>query len=187
MTRNLAGMPCTGNTLSQLRHDVIRTPNVRAIDLVRQGRIYCTSLYGATDEPDRLSLPSARNNLQLLPGNTATPHLSVLVYRTTRPKGTLLISIDGYFVAETLFAIRTLPLVYFQVGNTLMSKSGQILTPAQLPAGKREFITSPDWSYRLVIVTRRGHCSATSCITTGGVCWFACCLLWRPHFCVTGY
>lgn len=156
VTRNLAGMPCTGNTLSQLRHDVIRTPNVRAIDLVRQGRIYCTSLYGATDEPDRLSLPSARNNLQLLPGNTATPHLSVLVYRTTRPKGTLLISIDGYFVAETLFAIRTLPLVYFQVGNTLMSKSGQILTPAQLPAGKREFITSPDWSYRLVIVTPTG-------------------------------
>ena len=34
-TQNLAGMPCTDSTLSQLRNYVIRTPNVRAIDLIR--------------------------------------------------------------------------------------------------------------------------------------------------------
>lgn len=152
-TQNLAGMPCTDSTLSLLRNYVISTPNVRAIDLALHDRIYCTSLYGVTDEPDKILPPFSRSTLQLLPGNTATPHLSVLIYRKTWSHGTLLISIDGYFITEAILAINTLPSVYFQVGDTLMSKSGKILQLAQLPAGKRDITTSPNWSYRLITVT----------------------------------
>ncbi|EGT5658720.1 cyclic diguanylate phosphodiesterase [Citrobacter braakii] len=174
-TRNLAGMPCTGSTLSQLRNYVIRTPNVRAIDLVRQGRIYCTSLYGVTDEPDRVSPPLSHNTLQLLQGNSATPHLSVLVYRKIWSQGTLLISIDGYFIAETLFVINTLPHIYFQVGDTLMSKSGKILTLAQLPAGKRDVFASPDRPYRLITVTSTDILFSNIVHNYQG--WLLCCLL----------
>lgn len=174
-TQNLAGMPCTGSTLSQLRNYVIRTPNVRAIDLVRQGHIYCTSLYGVTDEPDKVSPPLSRNTLQLLQGNSATPHLSVLVYRKIWSQGTLLISIDGYFIAETLFVINTLPHIYFQVGDTLMSKSGKILTLAQLPAGKRDVFISPDRPYRLITVTSTDILFSNIVHNYQG--WLLCCLL----------
>lgn len=174
-TQNIAGMPCTGSTLSLLRNYVIRTPNVRAIDLVRQGRIYCTSLYGVTDEPDRISPPLSRNTLQLLQGNTATPHLSVLMYRKIWSQGTLLISIDGYFIAETLFVINTLPHIYFQVGDTLMSKSGKILTLTQLPAGKRDVFTSPDRPYRLITVTSTDILFNNIVHNYQG--WLLCCLL----------
>ncbi|WHP81290.1 EAL domain-containing protein [Edwardsiella anguillarum] len=153
IAKNLAGRTYTESTYSLLRNSVICTPNVRAIDLVRQGHIYSTSLRVATDKPDRGSQLFAWDSLQLLPGSTATPYFPVLEYRTVWPQGILLIGIDGDFIAETLFMIHTLPLVYFQVGDVLISKSGQTLMSTQLPAGKREVVASPEWPYRLIAIT----------------------------------
>lgn len=152
-TKKHIGAACTNDTLTLLRHNVILTPNVRSIELAAKGHIYCASLYGPTVEVDNTNDVDTQGPLRLISGDTATPDLSVLLYRETTAQGSVIVGIDGYFIANTLFVIHTLPSAYFQVGKTLLSSQGEILTSAQLPVGQRDIIPSTTYPYQLVTVT----------------------------------
>lgn len=75
----LATRPCD-EILSELRLHVDKQPNVRTLALKNQGRVFCSSLYGATDhslDPGNF----VNERLRVDPGNRETPGSAILLYR----------------------------------------------------------------------------------------------------------
>ncbi|MBH3429768.1 CSS-motif domain-containing protein [Pseudomonas alkylphenolica] len=75
----LAGRPCE-DVLPELRHEVIKQPNVRSLALEQKESIFCSTLYGVTDiafgQGDYVN-----GRLRVDPGSPATPGSAILLYR----------------------------------------------------------------------------------------------------------
>ncbi|TDF82427.1 CSS-motif domain-containing protein [Pseudomonas sp. H9] len=75
----LTGQSCD-SILPQLREEAVRQPNVRSLALEKEGRIYCSTLYGATDiSIDPGSYVNGR--LRVYTSDRATPGSAILLYR----------------------------------------------------------------------------------------------------------
>ncbi|WP_164897284.1 CSS-motif domain-containing protein [Pseudomonas alkylphenolica] len=87
----LAGRPCE-EVLPELRHEVVKQPNVRSLALEQQGNIFCSTLYGATDitfgQGDFIN-----GRLRVDPGSPATPGSAILLYRLqSAPHGAIAVA-----------------------------------------------------------------------------------------------
>lgn len=151
-TQGLIGQTCSRNVVAKLKQQVIFIPNVRSITLANLDKIYCSSFYGSVSEKDSASL-YAQKKLLLLRGDSATPNLPVLFYRNENPQGAVIVGVDGYFIANTLDVIHTLPVSFFKVGKNYLTSSGEIVNESQLPIGKHYATPSSLYPYVLIAIT----------------------------------
>lgn len=95
------------------------------------------------------------NGLYLLAGDAVTPSLPVLFYSYKTAQGTVLVGVDGYFIANTLRVINTFPRVYFGVSGEILSAEGRV-TPkfSRMPQGYH--VITSDYGYTIIyIITKR--------------------------------
>lgn len=92
----LIGKPCE-QALFSLREQVALVAFVRTVSLASEGRIYCSSLFGAVDALDDPGIYTGRR-LLLMAGNRVRPNHPLLVVRTERAEGVVLSGIDGDYL-----------------------------------------------------------------------------------------
>ncbi len=88
--------PCE-QALFTLRQQVALVPFVRTVNLVGENGIYCNSLFGAIQWPDRLERYSG-GRLLLLAGNQVRAHHPLLALRDSHGKGAAFSTIDGEYL-----------------------------------------------------------------------------------------
>lgn len=141
------GKPCDDVAL-QLRHQVATVPDVRSVNLTRGNRIYCTSLFGDFDQ-DYDPSGYVQGQLDLMPGNPITPDRALIAYRMEGEGGSVLVSVDGYYLANTLRLMsREVPMM-LQVGQRWMSPNGRVLDGEPRLDGDRFSLASQRYVYRL--------------------------------------
>lgn len=126
-----AGTPCELVT-HDLRDQVTRRPFVRSTNLISNGSLYCSSLFGLAVEsvdPHRY----VDGMLRLMPGNPVTPDRALLVYRLDDGRRGALSTVDGYHLANALRLIGRGTGLVLQVGPAWMSADGKVhsSTPPQ--------------------------------------------------------
>ncbi len=118
------GRPCAEVELV-LREQVATVPFVRSVNLMDGGRLYCSSLFGAFEEPvDSAAYVAGR--LRLLAGNPVTPNHSLLVYREVVDERGALVAIDGRYLANVLQSVERGAFMQLLVGEQWMPRSGLV-------------------------------------------------------------
>ena len=118
----LAGRPCSDNLLL-LRKRVALEPFLRSINLVRQGIINCTSLFGPAREVDDGSRYTDRN-LLLMSGNLVRKNHPLLVVRQERGRDAALSAIDSSQLSFMLTLSSDPSELFLQVGSAWLDESG---------------------------------------------------------------
>ena len=143
----LLGQPCA-DAKQMLRRQVATVPDVRSVNLTLGKRIYCTSLYGEYDQ-DYDPSGYVQGQLDLLPGNPVTPDRALIVYRSLGEEGSVLVSIDGYYLHNTLRLMSRETPMAFQVGQRWMGSRGGVQDGAPRLEGDRFGIISQRYAYHL--------------------------------------
>lgn len=127
----LAGRPCSDNLLL-LRKRVALEPFLRSINLVRQGIINCTSLFGPAREVDDGSRYTDRK-LLLMSGNLVRKNHPLLVVRHERGRDAALSAIDSSQLSFMLTLSSDPSELFLQVGSAWLDESGHFQSaPPQL-------------------------------------------------------
>lgn len=153
---NLAEYDC-GKALPALYSEVVATPELRSLTLVRENRAYCSTLRG---ESGLLVMPGDYFNhrLRLEPGNDNTPDSAILYYRLQEyPYGVLAVA-DGKILQRVLQGIRAADNVHLQFGPTLIGASGEVQDSAPL-LDEHAYMSqvSPLYGYSVHIAYPPGH------------------------------
>ena len=120
----LAGQPCAQAQLT-LRDQVTRRPFVRSTNLIADGSLYCSSLFGAFSEPVNPG-DYVDGTLWLMAGNPVTPDRGLLIYRATEGDNGALSTVDGYHLANALRMIGASNEVRLQVGEAWLGADGKV-------------------------------------------------------------
>ena len=118
----LAGSPCDKVQL-RLRAEVTRNAFVRSTNLFLDNSLYCTSLFGAFDEPVNPA-DYVDGKLWLMDGNSVTPGHALLVYRASRDNRGAISTVDGDHLLTALRLIGPNEDLHIRVGNAWMGKDG---------------------------------------------------------------
>ena len=118
----LAGRSCSDNLLL-LRKRVALEPFLRSINLVRQGIINCTSLFGPAREVDDGSRYTDRK-LLLMSGNLVRKNHPLLVVRQERGRDAALSAIDSSQLSFMLTLSSDPSELFLQVGSAWLDESG---------------------------------------------------------------
>ncbi|PWU30449.1 cyclic diguanylate phosphodiesterase [Pseudomonas sp. RW407] len=144
-----AAGPCSAAELV-LREQVATVPFVRSVNLVRDDRVFCTSLFGAFDEPvDVAAFVDGR--LNLLPGNAVTPDFALIVYRLAEGRDGVLAAVDGRYLSNVLQLVDQRSDLVIQVGPRWMDEAGEVHegTPDAFPLAETRQ-ASTRFPYRVV-------------------------------------
>jgi len=120
----LAGSPCDQAQLT-LRAQVTRNAFVRSTNLFRHNSLYCTSLFGAFDEPVNPG-DYTDGKLWLMDGNSVTPGHSLLVYRASDGDRGAIATVDGDHLLTALRLIGPDEDLQIRVGDVWMGKDGVV-------------------------------------------------------------
>ncbi|EJM18304.1 EAL domain-containing protein [Pseudomonas sp. GM21] len=145
----LAGKNCNDVKLA-LREQVTRRPFVRSASLVWDDTIYCSSLFG--DSQEKITAGDyAQGRLLLMSGNPVTPNTALLVYRLSEGKQGALTTLDGYHLSNVLRLIGRKTLLLLQVGPNWLSADGQVHKAPlpTLPVAESE-LTSSRYGFTVV-------------------------------------
>ncbi|MFM5509574.1 EAL domain-containing protein [Aeromonas rivipollensis] len=118
----LVNRPCAGNLL-QLRKRVALEPFLRSVNLVRDGVINCTSLFGPVHEVDDRSVYT-QNKLLLMRGNKVSQDHPLLVVRHDHGRDAVLSAIDSTQLSFVLAMSSDTSELYLQVGSAWIDESG---------------------------------------------------------------
>lgn len=118
----LADSPCDQAQLT-LRAQVTRNAFVRSTNLFRHNALYCTSLFGAFDEPVNPE-DYIDGKLWLMDGNSVTPGHPLLVYRASDGDRGAISTVDGDHLLTALRLIGPDEDLQIRVGNVWMGKDG---------------------------------------------------------------
>ncbi|WP_460123354.1 EAL domain-containing protein [Pseudomonas sp. S2_C03] len=120
----LAGQPCETVKLA-LREQVTRRPFVRSTNLVWEGNLYCSSLFG--DYQEKVNADDyTHGTLWLMNGNPVTPDTALLVYRLSEGEQGALTTLDGYHLSNVLRLIGRNTLLILRVGPHWLSADGSV-------------------------------------------------------------
>ena len=122
----LVGRPCAGNLLP-LRKRVALEPFLRSINLVRDGVLNCTSLFGPVHEADTRSVYT-ENKLLLMRGNKVRQDHPLLVVRHDRGDDAVLSAIDSSQLSFMLTMSSDPSELFLQVGAAWLDESGHFLS-----------------------------------------------------------
>ncbi|MEN5034761.1 EAL domain-containing protein [Pseudomonas sp. TWI929] len=128
----LAGNPCDQAQL-MLRAQVTRNAFVRSTSLFRHNSLYCTSLFGAFDEPVNPG-DYVGGKLWLMDGNSVTPGHPLLVYRASEDERGAISTVDGDHLLTALRLIGPDEALQIRVGDAWMGKDGIVHKGAPPPA-----------------------------------------------------
>lgn len=124
------GLPCAQAELV-LREQVATVPFVRSVNLFDQGELYCSSLFGPSEEKIDLSAYAA-GRLRLMAGNPITPNHALLVYLQIENGRGALVALDGRYLANVLQTVERGTLMQLIVGEQWMPRTG-LVRPGRLP------------------------------------------------------
>jgi sensor c-di-GMP phosphodiesterase-like protein len=126
--RAFIGAPCTEGVFRSLRILAASTPDIRTLNLTREGYVYCSSVYGPTAQK---KAPAPDKRIVLRVGQSLTPGQPVLILQRSGDHASgVLVSIDGYYLRHILLMSSRYSAVYLQVGDTVMTPEGTLLTGA---------------------------------------------------------
>lgn len=143
---SLIGVPCSSQTIQQLRQQLAITPNVGNIELAASGQVYCSSLQGVVlpgiENRESLKLYLS-SDIKALQG-----HPFVLFHLQHGPWG-LYTSTDGYYIRNILEAASALAPVSMITDHGWMAQDGKIhYDPA--PHQGNFFIQSKQYGFSLI-------------------------------------
>jgi len=144
---NLAEFSCE-KALPHLYSEVVATPELRSLTLVRENRAFCSTLRG---ESGLLVDPGEYFNhrLRLEPGNDNTPDSAILYYRLQEyPYGVLAVA-DGKLLQRVLQGTREPDSVYLQFGPTLIGASGEVVEATAEATSSSRSQVSPLYGYTI--------------------------------------
>ncbi|MFJ4455860.1 EAL domain-containing protein [Pseudomonas sp. NPDC089392] len=118
----LAGNPCDQAQL-MLRAQVTRNAFVRSTSLFRRNNLYCSSLFGAFEEPVNPG-DYVDGQLWLMDGNSVTPGHPLLVYRASDADRGAISTVDGDHLLTALRLIGPDEVLQIRVGNAWMGQDG---------------------------------------------------------------
>ncbi|MCG7488106.1 EAL domain-containing protein [Vibrio sp. Of14-4] len=113
--------------LPYIRDLVVIIPDVRMITLIKDGRIYCSSLLGKVDSP----LPDYRlvdNSLVLIPSSPINPKEPALSFVMTHGNVSVASSVAGYYLKNILTLTSQERLIHLQIGDSWIDKTGKVST-----------------------------------------------------------
>ncbi|UUC49159.1 cyclic diguanylate phosphodiesterase [Pseudomonas citronellolis] len=116
--------PCAAAELV-LREQVATVPFVRTVNLVRDGRVFCSSLFGNVDEAVNTA-DFVDGRLNLLPGNAVTPDFALIVYRLAEGPAAVLAAVDGRYLSNVLQLVDQRSELLVQVGPRWMDEAGEV-------------------------------------------------------------
>lgn len=131
----LADSPCDEAQL-MLRAQVTRNAFVRSTNLFRHNALFCTSLFGAFDEPVNPG-DYIDGKLWLMNGNSVTPGHPLLVYRASDGDRGAISTVDGDHLLTALRLIGPDEDLHIRVGDAWLGKDGIVhkgLPPAAASA-----------------------------------------------------
>ncbi|MCF3095841.1 cyclic diguanylate phosphodiesterase [Aeromonas australiensis] len=117
--------PCAENKLI-LRTKVALEPFLRSVNLVREGVINCTSLFGEASDADEPDIYIGRK-LLLMSGNQVRQNHPLLVVRTEQGKNAALSAIDGTQLSFMLTLGGQGTELFLRVGSAWLDQSGDYL------------------------------------------------------------
>lgn len=118
----LVDSPCDEAQLI-LRAQVTRNAFVRSTNLFRHNALYCTSLFGAFEEPVNPG-DYIDGKLWLMDGNSVTPGYPLLVYRASDGDRGAISTVDGEHLLTALRLIGPDEVLQIRVGDAWMGKDG---------------------------------------------------------------
>ena len=133
--------------LPYIRDLVVIIPDVRMITLIKDERIYCSSLLGQVDTP----LPDYRlvdNSLVLMPSSPINPKESALSFVMTHGNISVASSIAGYYLKNILTLTSQERLIHLQIGDSWIDKTGKVSTS---PIKSTLRVNSKHYSYSLSV------------------------------------
>ncbi|NOH73219.1 EAL domain-containing protein [Vibrio pectenicida] len=133
--------------LPYIRDLVVIIPDVRMITLIKDGRIYCSSLLGKVDTP----LPDYKlvdNSLVLMPSSPITPKESALSFVMTNGEISVASSISGYYLKNILTLTSQEKMIHLQIGETWIDKTGHVSTS---PIKSTLRVNSKHYAYSLSV------------------------------------
>ncbi|WP_068978954.1 EAL domain-containing protein [Aeromonas sp. EERV15] len=122
----LVNAPCAENKLV-LRTKVALEPFLRSVNLVRDGIINCTSLFGEANDADDGSIYTGRK-LLLMSGNRVRQNHPLLVVRTEQGRDAALSAIDSSQLSFMLSLSGQSSELFLQVGSARLDESGRYLS-----------------------------------------------------------
>ncbi|EUM24172.1 EAL domain-containing protein [Enterobacter sp. BIDMC 26] len=135
---------CASN-VNTLRQFVALGLYVRSVSLVRNGTIYCSTLYGDVNFPD-ISSEYVSQRLLLMEGNTLNTHRPLLVLRQNGNTIIALVGVDAqYLVRAMTLQDKDIDLLLI-VGGTALSRQGKLLTHF-VPRSERFSLILPSGHY----------------------------------------
>lgn len=158
-------VPCEQAQLL-LRTQVTRNAFVRSTNLFRHNSIYCTSLFGAFDEPVNPA-DYVDGKLWLMDGNSVTPGHPLLVYRASQGDHGAISTVDGDHLLTALRLIGADEALYIRVGDAWMGKDG-IVHHGQPPVADHANVQLASTRYPLSV--QGGYSAAEQS------------RLWRSHY-----
>ncbi|MGU5714695.1 EAL domain-containing protein [Aeromonas taiwanensis] len=120
--------PCERNLLI-LRKKVAVEPFLRSVNLVSDGVITCSSLFGAVSEADHGSLYLDRK-LLLMRGNKVRQNHPLLVVRTEQGRDAVLSAVDSSLLSFMLSLGDKSNVLFLQVGSASIDEAGRYLDHA---------------------------------------------------------
>lgn len=145
----LAGATCDEKVFLRLRQRVTITPDVRTINLARDNRVYCSSLYG--EIIGEVSIAEyVHGKLSLLKGNKVTPYRSLLAYRKTIGINSILVGIDGYYLQNILELLSYPTQLVLKVGTHWMSLDGFVHYTPPLESQYLRVMGSKNYGFQVI-------------------------------------
>ncbi|XXD09622.1 EAL domain-containing protein [Klebsiella sp. R445] len=142
----LPGNGCSNATQMAMRKIVASTPDIRTLNLARDNRVHCSSVFGKNRFA--IALPqTAAGALFLRPHISDDTTRSLLMYRAEQHGKSVLIGIDDYALQQALGEVKLAAEVNMIVGTLAVNARGEILHAWR--DEQRIAVASPQFGYRL--------------------------------------
>ncbi len=123
----LSQQACSSDVQFALGREVLRLPHIRAVVMLRQNRIWCSSLTGRyVILPHSEAISAAQ--LTLYPGNAFLPGIPLMVWLTPVANGAIAVSISDAYLRDALFADTGESSLTLIVAHRQLSRTGHIQT-----------------------------------------------------------
>lgn len=119
-TDSFSGTDCTPEVLENIRVVVAASPNIRSIELVRDGRIYCSSVFGRYSD---LHITYGKNRFSVHLSEITNPGVPFLALQhfSSQKNYSVVATIDGFHIAESLNSVNSYFPIYLKVNKNIIS------------------------------------------------------------------
>lgn len=145
---NAAMKGCNLEEQYQLGTEAALKPHLRTILIIRQGKVWCSSLPG--NRVLLTHIPSMTDtNLQLAPAKDTVNGLPVLLYQTNYAASRILVTISDQHIRGALNVPLKGVVYSLRVGNSTIGPSGDVaaISEGQQPSGR---VDSPTYRYSII-------------------------------------